>query len=238
MKKINSNGFALAETLIVTVFLMVIFTMIFRSFIPLVGEYEKRETYDDVDGKYATYWIKKMVEDPDYQLGDKGTTNLKNNYFARFECSNFQGDVEKRYTCINLVSALQVEGCNKKGDKCEIYITPYRIGGTDKSFKEKAKSNMKKYMDGCNSSSSECSSSYISKCMTDNSTGDENDDRAACTKEANKKLFRTGMNEYIKALPDYSAESLNNAKFRVIVSYHHKKDNNNYYSYATMEVIR
>jgi len=140
MKKINSNGFALAETLIVTVFLMVIFTMIFQNFIPLVGEYEKRETYDDVDGKYATYWIKKMVEDPDYQLGEKGENSLKNNWYARFECSNFTGDVEKKYTCINLVTALQVEGCNKKGDKCEIYITPYQIGGNiDKPFKIKQK---------------------------------------------------------------------------------------------------
>ena len=52
MKKINSKGFALAETLIVTVFLMVIFTMIYANFVPLVGEYEKREYYDDVNGKY------------------------------------------------------------------------------------------------------------------------------------------------------------------------------------------
>ena len=42
MKKINSSGFVLAETLVVTVFLMVIFSMIYASFIPLVGEYEKK----------------------------------------------------------------------------------------------------------------------------------------------------------------------------------------------------
>lgn len=44
MKKINSSGFVLAETLVVTVFLMVIFSMIYASFLPLIGEYEKEKT--------------------------------------------------------------------------------------------------------------------------------------------------------------------------------------------------
>ena len=51
--KNNNSGFVLAETLVVTVFLMAIFVMIYINYLPLVGEYEKRETYDDVDGKYA-----------------------------------------------------------------------------------------------------------------------------------------------------------------------------------------
>ena len=52
MKKINSKGFVLAETLVVTVFLMVIFGMIYSNFYPLMGEYEKRENYNDVDSIY------------------------------------------------------------------------------------------------------------------------------------------------------------------------------------------
>ena len=55
MKKINNKGFVLAETLVVTVFLMILFTMIYSNFYPLIGEYEKRENYDDVDGKYVAY---------------------------------------------------------------------------------------------------------------------------------------------------------------------------------------
>ena len=61
MKKIGNNGFVLAETLIVTVFLMVLFTMVYSNFYPLIGEYEKREDYDDIDSKYAVFWIKKLV---------------------------------------------------------------------------------------------------------------------------------------------------------------------------------
>ena len=63
MKKLNNKGFILAETLVVTVFLMVIFTMLYTNYYPLMGEYQKRENYDDVDGKYVAYWMKKLIED-------------------------------------------------------------------------------------------------------------------------------------------------------------------------------
>lgn len=70
MLKFNNKGFVLAETLVVTVFLMVIFGMLYSNFYPLIGEYEKRETYDDVDSKYAVYWLKRMIEDNDYKPSD------------------------------------------------------------------------------------------------------------------------------------------------------------------------
>ena len=44
MKKLNNKGFILAETLVVTVFLMIIFTMLYTNYYPLMGEYQKRET--------------------------------------------------------------------------------------------------------------------------------------------------------------------------------------------------
>ena len=196
MKKINSYGFALAETLIVTVFLLAIFTLIFTSFLPLVGEYEKREAYDTVDGKYKTYLIKKMIEDPSYQISEAEKTSFRNNKYARFKCSDMVGDEEKKSTCIKLVKSLEVTNCNDDGDNCEIFITTYRLDGNEmtKSFKKTVKA-------------------------------------------ASRSVFRTGWKDYIRALPDYSSGSLNDARFRVLVSYHHKKGNNNYYSYATMEVI-
>ena len=46
IKKINNKGFVLAETLIVTVIILTLFTMIYINFYPLIGEYEKREVYD------------------------------------------------------------------------------------------------------------------------------------------------------------------------------------------------
>lgn len=62
MKKLNNRGFALAETLVVAVFVVTIFAVIFTHFFPLMAEYEKREVYDDVDGVYAAYFMKVVVE--------------------------------------------------------------------------------------------------------------------------------------------------------------------------------
>ena len=47
---------------------MVIFTMLYNNFYPLIGEYEKRETYNDIDSMYSVYWLKRMIEEPSYQI--------------------------------------------------------------------------------------------------------------------------------------------------------------------------
>ena len=54
MHKLNKKGFALVETLIVSVFVMTIFSLIFTNFFPMMGEYERREGYDDIDSIYKT----------------------------------------------------------------------------------------------------------------------------------------------------------------------------------------
>ena len=238
MKKINSSGFVLAETLVVTVFLMIIFAMIYSSFLPLAGEYEKRETYDSVDGKYSVYWIKKMIEDSSYNIPASKANYIKDYGYIRFECSDIVEDEEKRMFCINMVKNLQVTNCDKKGDRCEIYITRYRLDDSNDTsrtwFKQAVRENRKVYEDNCSGSS--CRSSYISNCVAQN-PDDENAERV-CGEEADKNLFRSGFRDYIFTLPDYTAESLNYANYRVIACFHNKKDNNNYYSYATIEVSR
>ena len=242
MKKSDNRGFVLAETLIVTVFLMVIFSMLYSNFYPLIGEFEKREVYDDVDGKYSIYWIKKMIEDSSYSIevpSDKDTS-MKERHFVRFDCTDVDRGAlssEKRETCISLVKSLEVEGCTRFGTNCEIYITKYRIGSEDTSeqtFKTLVKGNtLKKYNDNCFDTENQCKNKFIERCLSEYGS---NVDNAECEQIGGKRLFRTGMRDYIEALPDYTTESLNYAKYRVIASFHHKTDNNNYYSYATIEV--
>lgn len=238
MKKINSSGFALAETLVVTVFLMVIFSMIYANFLPLIGEYEKRETYDSVDGKYSVYWIKRMIEDSSYNIPDSKSDHIRSKGYIRFECSDIKDDDEKRAFCINLVKNLQVSGCNKQGNNCEIYITRYRLDNLNDSertwFKQAVRNNVKKYEEFC--SGDGCKESYISSCIAGTTDNEEN--RVKCSEQAETKVFRTGFQDYVFNLPDYTAESLNYANYRVIACFHNKKDNNNYYSYATIEVSR
>ena len=40
-KKSNNKGFILVETLIVSVFIMAIFSILYTNFFPLIGEYER-----------------------------------------------------------------------------------------------------------------------------------------------------------------------------------------------------
>ena len=239
MKKINSSGFVLAETLVVTVFLMVIFAMLYSSFIPLAGEYEKRENYDSVDGKYSIYWIKKMIEDASYNIPCSASNNLiKDKGYVRFKGSDVSNDEEKRFYCINMVKNLQVANCNSEGDNCDIFITRYRIdnpGDTSRVwFKQAIKSTTKRYQENC--SGGNCESAYVNKCLAE--TAGTEGDKIDCTTKANKKVFSSGFQDYVFSLPDYAAESLNYANYRVFAIFHNKKDNNNYYSYATIEVSR
>lgn len=198
MKKNNSSGFVLAETLVVTVFLMIIFGLIYRNFVPLIGEYEKRENYDSVDGKYSAYLIKRMIEDSSYDIPSTKTQNFTDKGFVRFECSDISSDNEKRNYCIKIVKNLEVNGCDDNGNNCEIYITRYRLKNSSDTSKVWFKNTVK----------------------------------------AEKDLFHSGFRDYIESLPDYSAESLNYANYRVIICFKNTKGNNNYYSYATIEVSR
>ena len=117
MKKINNKGFVLAETLVVTVFLMILFTMIYSNFYPLIGEYEKRENYDDVDGKYVSYWMKKLVEDQNYSISEAKKTNMRNYGFFRLECSDLNNNSQQTTLCNNLLQAYEINGCQSIKDK-------------------------------------------------------------------------------------------------------------------------
>ena len=203
MKKINSSGFVLAETLVVTVFLMAIFAMIYSSFVPLIGEYEKRENYDSVDGKYAVYWLKRMIEDSSYNIPAGKENDIKDKGYVRFECQDVSMEDEKREYCVNMVKNLQVTGCDNSGNNCEIFITRY-----------------------CLDDASDTSRKWFKQAVREDAEKKDN------------KVFRSGFRDYVFFLPDYTAESLNYANYRVIASFHNKKDNNNYYSYATIEVNR
>ena len=147
MKKLNNKGFILAETLVVSIFLTVVFTMIYSNFYPIIGEYEKRESYDDVDGKYAAYWIKRMIESDSYVLqtscaddapaeeqarvkSAKNRIQMMNELgYMRFECSDISELNNQREICKGLVNLLEVSGCDGDGNGCDIFITRYQIGG-------------------------------------------------------------------------------------------------------------
>jgi len=67
MKSLGSKGFVLVETLIVSLFIMGIFTFIYTNLFPLIGEYERRENYDDINTKYTAHHYRMMIlQDTNY----------------------------------------------------------------------------------------------------------------------------------------------------------------------------
>lgn len=121
MKKMNNKGFALVETLIVSTFVVGIFTLLYINFYPMIGEYEKRETYDDIDSVYNTYLVKRMIEkeplpksptseeEQNRQIWNNKTESGRN----KIECSMF---IEQFEYCTQLIEQLDIES---------IYITLY-----------------------------------------------------------------------------------------------------------------
>ncbi len=246
MKKINQSGFVLAETLIVTVFIMLFFAMIYTNFFPLIGEYEKRENYDNVDEKYSVYWLKRMIESTAYLSSDTEKTDfqdeIQNRGYVRFQCTDLS-DGDSQTMCKDIVSMLQVNGCSSIGDYCDIFITKYQVGtsSTDDDpvvwFKDVAKRNLKRYSEDCGEEDTEtvCMENYINTCNSNIAMGFLNL-KVGCDKYAEQNVFSGGFQEYVFYLPNYAIRSVNDAQYRVLAVFHNKKDSNNYYSYATIEV--
>ena len=131
----SKRGFVLVETLIVSVFVMVILSIMYRNFYPLMSEYEKRENYDDVDSKYETYWIKNFIQDIDYSTEYQfENLYLYRTSYVEFSCDNFVNSAEnKKKQCQRFLKESEVAMYDGKP---KIYITAYRIGSgtkTDKS---------------------------------------------------------------------------------------------------------
>lgn len=208
MKKLNNKGFVLVETLIVAAFVAGILAVLYNNLYPLIGEYEKREVYDDIDGKYATYWIKRVIQHNSVTFVDASgrtftdpnnyyQTSLKNDGYFTFQCNmvvrsdpSQPSSMEKM--CDEIVKKTQIM---VTAGVPHIYVTRYALGdrGTDLGFKT----------------------------LIDNTS-----------------TFTSGLHKYVNHLPEYKFDSLNGANYRVIVEFHRKHDGNDYLAYSTFEVIK
>lgn len=144
MLKLNKKGFALVETLIVSVFVATIFTIMYTNFFPMFGEYERRETYDDVDSIYRTYLLKKMFENSSFKAGKETIytnylSKLNNNQYSYIELASIDYTISNEEIssrdnqitvacskltnsnqnyCVNVLQQTKVAG---------IYLTTYNI---------------------------------------------------------------------------------------------------------------
>lgn len=57
----NKKGFVLVETIVVSVFVLGLFTFIIANIIPLIGAYEKESDYDSIESIYSAHMVRKMI---------------------------------------------------------------------------------------------------------------------------------------------------------------------------------
>lgn len=80
MKK--KNAFVLAESVVTAVFVLSFFTFIIVNMLPLIGEYESSLNYDDVQSKYDTHLIRKMLlRDDDCRSFNLINLSMSNAYY-------------------------------------------------------------------------------------------------------------------------------------------------------------
>ena len=96
----NKKGFVLVETLVVVVFVLLIFTILYESSVPLLGRLKEISYYNDLDATYDLIYIRKMV------LTDANRDNILKQNYAILECAN---TTIANYTeCNNLYTALGI----------------------------------------------------------------------------------------------------------------------------------
>lgn len=144
MKILNKKGFILVETLIVTVFVMTIFMVIYKNVVPYVGEYEKLETFDDVDSVYAANMIKQMlVRYGNFEYID--TKLAESSYFEIQDCNDSRIYINSKY-CKTIKETLGIT------ENDYIIVTKYNISdfknktSVDEKFDSGKLSNFRDYI--------------------------------------------------------------------------------------------
>ena len=235
--KLNKKGFVLAETLVVAVFMATIFTIIYVNFYPLIGEYEKREFYDDLDSKYDIYWFKRLVQNK--QALPKDT-------WAQFTGPEYNADCDP-----------DKDGyCNN--DSCALRNTGYvkLIGGAN-NLCSKLTANSSSgvnFQDLCYDleNKTEITQLYLTTYYL-------NDPAEMSSAGGQQKVYKNHSNyfknkveaggfdenfkDYVFYLPDFRYASPNGARFRLIAQFRRHTStvaalDEPYYSYATIEVNR
>ncbi len=74
----NNKGFAMAELLAVSMVILLLFSILFSNYLPLVAEYENRLSYNDVTAEYAGYYVRKMYLTDDNKLSSSTKSFINN----------------------------------------------------------------------------------------------------------------------------------------------------------------
>ena len=159
MLKLNKKGFALVETLIVSVVVMTIFTILYTNFYPMMGEYSKRENYDDIDSIYNTYLIKTLLENSKSKgfefaamknnIDSNGINRIFHADFDKDSINSFKKDTEY---CKNLTPNIEGENLTNycinllfETKAINVYLTKYNLTPLKKNISEIENNIMDEY---------------------------------------------------------------------------------------------
>lgn len=127
-KKLKSmKGFAMAELLAVSLVILVLFSVLFSNYLPLVAEYENRIMYNDVSAQYAAYYVRQIVKGAidEEKISSEIPTINKNGYVSLFKYNN-EGNADNKIC----VLASSKNACNKMFalyDIKEVIVTNYSL---------------------------------------------------------------------------------------------------------------
>ena len=106
----NKKGFVLAETLVVTIFVLLIFTILYNSAVPLLGRYQQLLDYNDLDTTYDLYHLRNLIKH------DANFNTIKSKNFAIIKCANNAGsdhsyvvNIANYSACNDMFKALGIE---------------------------------------------------------------------------------------------------------------------------------
>lgn len=95
----NKKGFVLIETLVVTLFVLFIFTILYNSAVPLLAKYNELGYYDDLDTTYDLYHLRNLI------LKDSNYNSIKTKKYQKLQCSNLISN----QICSNLFNILELD---------------------------------------------------------------------------------------------------------------------------------
>ena len=238
MKKISNKGFVLAETIIVAVFMVTIFSALYSNYFPIMANYEKRAYYDDLDSKYTAFWLKYMIQDPKYTLdcsiipegtADEpiykkfsGSGSTCSSHYFFFDCNDIAAtETTKRKACRRLVK--------EAGLVDNLYC---------KTSSNTLCSGARQYNEPLFVHTGDLQLGYVAIITPYNLTEFKKN-----LSDPNSALYNNisdGMIDYINSLPDYIHKSNNGAQYRIILELYDNRESerNALYKYATIEVTK
>ena len=114
----NKKGFVMTETLVVTVFLVTVFTFVYVSIMPLLGIYEgKIEKDNNIDVLYELYHLRKLLK------SDANKNNIVDGVVKSISCDNFS----KKNLCIDITRFFELAKYNQSGSTYTLTEKNYEL---------------------------------------------------------------------------------------------------------------